>query len=115
MGLKPGLWFYNIARNPSGKGLRYWIKNNLGEEPVLYNPEISDQVVDLITRRLANEGHFRAEVTFEEKVKGKRDKKVELLYKVYLYKPYLIDSLVYPSGDTPPTGSHLFASQQYPD
>src|SRR5689334_28973 len=32
---RPKLWFYEIAGTPKGKGIRYFMKNTLGEPPVL--------------------------------------------------------------------------------
>src|SRR5437868_205699 len=34
--VRPGVWFYNIAGKPKGKGIRHFIREKLGEEPVLF-------------------------------------------------------------------------------
>ncbi|HVU83704.1 MAG TPA: hypothetical protein VHC50_02615, partial [Puia sp.] len=35
LGIKVKLLLYNLAGIPSGKGLRYWIREHLGEPPVI--------------------------------------------------------------------------------
>src|SRR5215467_9504296 len=35
LGVPFNLWVYNVAGQPTGKGLRYWLKNRIGEPPVL--------------------------------------------------------------------------------
>lgn len=38
LGLRPKLWFYNIAGEPKKqKGFRYWLRTKVGEEPVLFS------------------------------------------------------------------------------
>ena len=40
-GLRPKLWIYNIAGEPKKeKGIRYWLRNKVGEEPVLFSKSI---------------------------------------------------------------------------
>src|SRR5688572_14472308 len=38
LGLRPKLWFYNIAGNPKKeRGLKHWLKRKVGEPPVLFS------------------------------------------------------------------------------
>ena len=99
LGMRLGLWIYNIAGEPTGKGIRYWLKNKLGEAPVLYNERYNERVKQLIGNRLENNGHFRSTVTVTEKER-KKDKYMSLLYEAAIHPPYLIQSIHYPDDST---------------
>jgi outer membrane protein insertion porin family len=95
LGLRVKLWFYNVAGTPKGKGLRYFMKNTLGEPPVLLSAVNPAQVSDLIDTRLFNHGVFRSTTTF--KVPEKK-RKAWIEYIVAAHEPYKIDSIVWPDG-----------------
>lgn len=97
LGMKVKLWFYYVAGTPKGKGLRYWIKNKLGEKPVIYDPDYTESVKNLIKNRLENNGHFRASVSFEEEVKNK---KITIHYKAEIYPPYCINTVHFPEDSS---------------
>jgi outer membrane protein insertion porin family len=97
LGLRPKLWFYNIAGTPKGKGLRHFLKNTLGEPPVLWERVDVDYTVDLIKNRLYNHGFFRAEVDYEIKAKRKR---VKVKYNAAVGKPYKLEMIFFPDGTT---------------
>lgn len=97
LGLRPKLWFYNIAGTPKGKGLRYFLKNTLGEPPVLWESVDIDNTVQLIKNRLYNHGYFRAEVDYEIKAKNKR---VKMLYTATVDAPYTLSMIFFPDGTT---------------
>ncbi len=98
LGLRAKLWAYNIAGEPKGKGLRYWLRNKVGEPPVIFDSRQVERSKDLILNRLENLGHFLAKVSSEEEEKKQR---IEVVYTVYLNEPYLIDSIFFPEGNTP--------------
>ena len=100
LGMRVGLWLYNIVGKPKGKGLRYWLKNKIGEAPVIYDSRYTEKVTELIENRLGNNGHFRSDVIYEEIRSGKDKKKVEVHYKAYIREPYQIDSIFFPDGNT---------------
>ncbi len=61
LGLRPKLWFYNIAGKPKKeKGFRNWVKNKLGEPPVLASRLDIPYNVDVLQNHLENLGYFRA-------------------------------------------------------
>lgn len=96
--LRPKLWFYNIAGKPKKeKGLRSFIKNKLGEPPVLWKDVKVENNIKLIENKLENRGYFEAQA--EAKVNEKR-KKVSVDYTAFIRKPpYIINKVVYPEGD----------------
>lgn len=96
--LRPKLWFYNIAGKPKKeKGLRSFIKNKLGEPPVLWKDVSVENNIKLIENKLENRGYFEAQA--EAKLKEKR-KKVSVDYTAYIRKPpYIINKVIYPQGN----------------
>ena len=73
LGLRPKLWFYNIAGTPKkDKGFRYWVKNKLGEPPVLFSQVDLDYNADIIQNRTENRGYFRARTSSDSTSRNKR-------------------------------------------
>ena len=95
LGIRPGLFFYNLAGTPKKKkGLRSFIKNNLGEEPVFYDSVNNSHIAALMVNRLNNAGYFNSTVGFKENVKNKT---VNVTYTAQVAKPYTIKSINYPT------------------
>ncbi len=70
LGMRPGVWFYNVAGNPKKeKGFKHWVKYNLGSPPVLVENANVDQMASRLQRYLINEGYFNAVVTGDIKLK----------------------------------------------
>ncbi len=88
------LWFYNLAGDsvPS-KGFRNWIKNKLGEPPVIYKSYYVETSKKEISSALNNQGFFNHSI--QEDIK-KKAKKAKVAYKINVEDPYVIDSLIYP-------------------
>lgn len=73
LGLKPKLWFYNIAGTPKkDKGFRYWVKNKLGEPPVLFSQVDLDYNSDILQNRTENRGYFRARTSSDSTARNRR-------------------------------------------
>ena len=96
LGMRVKLWFYNVAGETKKKGFRYFVKNKLGEKPVLFSQVYPDKVRDNIDASLFNNGYFRSYSNFELKNNGK---KVHINYQLFLSEPYIIDSVIFPLGD----------------
>ena len=97
-GLRPTLWVYNIMGTPRReKGIRSWIKNKVGEPPVLFEEVDPDLNVTIIDNRLNNQGYFQPEVTYETE---EEDRKVTLNYLAQVNQPYRIKEVIFPQGDT---------------
>lgn len=97
LGLKVKLWFYNVAGNPSGKGLRYWIKNKLGEPPVLVSYTAVEKNRAVLQNRLENRGYFHDTVSFDTSVKNKR---VFVTYKAEVGEQYTIRKVTFPKDSS---------------
>jgi len=96
LGLKVGLWLYNVAGEPKKKRFRYFIKNKLGQPPVLFSQVNGERVRNHMDAILFNNGYFKSYSNYELKNKGK---KVSISYQLFLTEPYLIDSILFQKGD----------------
>ncbi len=97
LGLRAKLWFYNIAGTPKGKGLRYLIRNRLGEPPVYASAVNFEKNRAIMTNRLENRGYFKGNVTFDTTTKNKRTSAL------FIAKPgvqYLIDTVYFPNDSS---------------
>jgi outer membrane protein insertion porin family len=95
LGLKIRLWIYNIAGEPvKEKGLRVWVRNKLGEVPVLLSDVNPSSVSRLMVNRLENRGHFFTEVTFE--VQREKRRKVQVHYLAETGRAYTYKNISFP-------------------
>jgi outer membrane protein assembly factor BamA len=97
LGLRVKLWFYNIAGTPTGKGLRYWVKNKLGEPPVLASYSAFEKNRAVLQNRLENRGYFHDTVSFDTISKNKR---VFVKYKGIVGKQYTIRQVSFPKDSS---------------
>lgn len=97
-GLRPTLWVYNIMGTPKKeKGIRSWIKNNIGEPPVLLEQVRPEVNVSLIENRLNNMGFFSPAVEYEVK---QENRKASISYVARVDQVYRIKEVIYPQGDS---------------
>lgn len=97
LGLRYKLWLYNIAGKPTGKGLRYLLKNKLGEPPVYASAVNFEKNRAILVNRLQNRGYFNSSVSVDTVTKNKRTKGI------FTAKPavqYVIDSISFPTDST---------------
>lgn len=96
LGSRPGVWFYYIAGTPKKKkGLRNFIRNKLGQEPVLLKDAAPERTATLLAGQLNNDGYFGSQVM--SSVKTKR-KKSTVHYTVELHPVYRLREVNYPKG-----------------
>lgn len=94
LSLRPKLWIYNVAGEPiKEKGLRNWLRNKVGEEPVLLTDVDRNFNRDLIVNIAENQGYFNARARFDTLTKGR---KVEVEYKVTPKAQYIIERVSFP-------------------
>lgn len=97
------LWLYTAANNPEKETkTRWWIKNKVGEPPVIFDPELADKSDKLMAQYLQNYGYLYADVTHTVSTKKK---KTTVTYNVkrgpqwhigkvsFPVAPYLTDSI----------------------
>ncbi len=86
---KVGLW-YAIGEPKKNKGFKHWLRNTLGEPPVLDSKVDLDANAANMKAYLENKGHFESTVSGKALVKGY---KMKASYQVMLTRPYMIDSV----------------------
>jgi len=98
IGTRARLSLYNIIREPKNeKGFMHWLKNDLGQEPVLYDKDLPGRTKRIIDNRLKNNGYFHASTESEEIF---RKKEVALKYYVKCQKPITIGSIDYTESES---------------
>ncbi|MEL1253071.1 BamA/TamA family outer membrane protein [Flavobacterium sp. DGU38] len=94
LGLRPKLWFYNIAGEPKKeKGFRYWLRTKVGEEPVLFSKVDLDYNASVLRNFAENKGFFKTRVSADSTVRNKR---ATAEYIVVPKKQYIIKSVTFP-------------------
>jgi len=94
LGLRPKLWIYNIAGEPKKKkGIRYWLRNKVGEPPVLFSKVDLDYNASVLRNFTENKGYFKTRVSADSTVSNKR---VTAEYTVEPKRQYIIKSVTFP-------------------
>jgi outer membrane protein assembly factor BamA len=94
LGIKVKLLLYNMAGKPTGKGLRYFIREKLGEPPVIASYSIMEKNRAVLQNRLENRGFFKDTVILDTIYKGR---KLSAVYTAEVGKQYTIRHVVYPT------------------
>ncbi|WP_294266212.1 BamA/TamA family outer membrane protein [uncultured Chryseobacterium sp.] len=91
LGLRPKLYFYNIAKEPKKeKGFNYWLKYKVGEKPVLLGDVDREFNKDIIVNYAENKGYFNAQATYDTISKNR---KARVIYTVRPGARYLISDV----------------------
>jgi outer membrane protein insertion porin family len=98
LGIYYKLWVYQVVGTPKKeKGIRNWLRNKVGEPPVLASSVNLERNVKVITNRLENKGYFQAQATGDTIAKHKK------IRAVYTAKPgprYIIRKVILPDDTT---------------
>lgn len=98
LGLRPKLYFYNIAKEPKkDKGFNYWLKYKVGEKPVLLGDVDREFNKDIIENYSENKGYFNAKAIYDTVSKNK---KAQVIYTVRPGSRYLIDGVKFQKDST---------------
>ncbi|MGQ7947525.1 translocation and assembly module lipoprotein TamL [Flavobacterium sp. WC2509] len=98
LGLRPKLWFYNIAGEPKkDKGFRYWLRTKVGEAPVLLSKVDLDYNASVLRNYAENKGYFKTRVSADSTVRSKR---VTAEYIVQPRKQYKIKEVKFPEDSS---------------
>jgi hypothetical protein len=93
LGMPMKLWFYNMGKEPKGKGLNYLLRKKWGEPPVLVSQVKQDYTSNVLAQYLVDNGYFQAGATSAIKNSGK--KKASGVYTVTPNHRYTIQSVKY--------------------
>ena len=95
LGLKPKLYIYNLAGEPKKpKGIRNWLRNKVGEPPVLMTDLKLKYNNDVLKSYLISQGYLQAEVTGDTVIKRRRGKAI---YTVNTGSRYKINEISFPA------------------
>src|SRR6478736_3593721 len=98
LGLRPKLWFYNIAGEPKKeKGIMNWLRNTVGEEPVLFSKVDLDYNANVLRNFSENRGYFKTRVSADSTVRNKR---VTAEYIVQPRRQYKIKEVKFPEDSS---------------
>lgn len=96
--IKFRLGFYNMSGQDSTNWWNKWMRK-LGEPPVIYDSQLSQQSVRQLTQYLANKGYFNADVSVDSIVNEKK-RKIALTYNLSPGDKKLIASVNYQFPDS---------------
>ncbi|TRX43018.1 translocation and assembly module lipoprotein TamL [Flavobacterium restrictum] len=98
LGLRPKLFIYNIAgTTKKEKGFRYWLKNKVGEAPVLTSQVDLEYTKSVLQNYSENKGYFNTKTTADTVQKNKR---VAATYTVKPAHQYTIRKVIFPQDST---------------
>lgn len=98
LGLRPKLWFYNIAGEPKReRGFRHWLRTKVGEPPVLFSQVDLDYNADVLQNYSENRGYFKTRTAADSTSSNRRAK---ALYTVTTGKRYTIRKVIFPGDST---------------
>ena len=95
LGIPVKLLLYNSVDKPTGKGLRYFIREKLGEPPVLASYSAMEKNRAVLQNRLENRGYFKDTVLLDTIYKGR---KLSAVYTAEIGYQYTIRNVVYPDS-----------------
>jgi outer membrane protein assembly factor BamA len=90
------LQVYNIADEAPSNQVTRWMKNTIGEPPVIYEPSLTQNTLKQFEIYMHSKGYFNAEIAAEQVFKGR---KARVIYTVKGKKPYTIRSISYDIPD----------------
>ena len=97
-GLRPKLFIYNMVDSvKKEKGFKYWLKNKVGEAPVLFSQVDLEFNKNVLQNFAENNGYFNAESTADS---TRFDKKIQANYTVDPKKQFKIRNIQFPSDSS---------------
>ncbi|PZR27242.1 MAG: hypothetical protein DI535_11355 [Citrobacter freundii] len=97
LGMRFKLSMYNLAGNPKKENsLRGWLKNKVGEPPVLLSDVNLERNIKVLQNTLENTGFFQAQVQGDTVVKNK---KAEAKYSVQTGERYYIRNVIFDTSN----------------
>lgn len=88
---------YSLSGRDSTKWYNKWLRN-IGQEPVIYNQELTDASAKQLRQALVNRGYIDAKVIADTVSTG--HKKLQVNYEIIPGKPHYIASIAYDIPDT---------------
>lgn len=100
LGLRPKLYFYNLAGEPKKeKGVRYWLRNKVGQPPVLFSQVDLAYNESILQNYAENKGYYKVR-TESDSTGTSKNRKVTAEYIVRPGYRYKIKSVTFPKDTT---------------
>lgn len=110
LGVRFKLTLYNLAGVPKKeKGFRNWLRNKIGEPPVLGSSVNIPQNNKILQNYLQNRGFFYAEVLGDKITEGKKTKAE---FDVKAGNRYKLRNLIYQQSDTSELSAHILETRE---
>lgn len=78
LGMHPKLFFYNMAGDPEKSNkLRRWMRNKMGEAPVLFDQVDIEKNSAILSNRLENQGYFNVNVAYDTVMPSSKKKGIQ--------------------------------------
>lgn len=87
---------YQLADRGRETRIRKWMKNTIGEAPVIYNPALADQTARQLELFMENKGYFNVQINHDVSFRRKR---AAVNYEIQANKPYTIRNISYSIAD----------------
>lgn len=98
LGMRYKLFFYNLAGEPKKqKGFKYWMRNKLGEPPVLMSDVRLQTNINVLQSYLLGKGYLQAQVSADTVIKGKTGK---VIYTAITKDRYTLNKIQFPQEPT---------------
>lgn len=98
LGLRPKLYFYNLAGKPKkDKGFRHWLRTKVGEPPVLYSQVDLQYNANVLQSYAENRGYYKARTASDSTRRGKH---ASAEYIVRPGKQYKIRNVIFPDDSS---------------
>src|SRR4051812_2110390 len=97
LGIPFKLLIYNFAGEPKRKGLSYWLKNKVGEPPVLGSLSAFEKNRQILQNHLENIGYFKDSVILDTVT---RKLKIQDIYTVTTGYQYTIRNVIFPEDSS---------------
>ncbi len=98
LGLRPKLFFYNLAGEPKKeKGFWYWLRTKVGEPPVLFSQVDLEYNASVLRNYAENKGYFKTKTQADS---TKRGYHATAEYTVFLSKQYKIKHVTFPDDSS---------------
>ncbi len=91
LGFKFHLFLYNLASPKKDKGISGWLKK-IGEEPVIWNPILSERTTEQFQSYLETKGYYASSITDTVILKNQ---KAKVLHFIELNEPHRIRKITY--------------------
>lgn len=98
LGLRPRLYIWNITKEPTkDKGIRNWLKNKIGEKPVLLGDVDQEFNRKIIVNFSENKGYFNAQASSDTVSKNK---KAQVIYTLKPGSRYVMNKISFPADSS---------------